>query len=220
MNTDLNLCLILAASLSGLTAIASDWNGRRQPLFYVAKPLTTLLVIGLAWVSLAAEPAYQPWVMAALLACLLGDIALMFTGTRAFVLGLGSFLLGHVLFIAAFAVALPLAPLVVTPAACLAAAVFLALVLGYARWLLPRTGKLKLAVCLYMAALTVMVLVALLRAALSDSPAAWWVCLGAVLFAASDSVLAYRKFVAAPWWGQPVTLLTYYLAIGLVAWAH
>lgn len=212
--------LIAMALASGIATIASDWRGVRRPLFYLAKPLTTVFVIALAFLSLAAAPAYRAWVLAALACCLVGDIALMFTGSRAFVLGLSSFLLGHLLFIAAFLSDLPhrTAPL---PAwLLLAASLFLLPVAAYARWLLPRTGRLKSAVGLYLCALTAMVLAALWRAGLEPSSAAAWVCLGALLFAVSDAVLAWRKFVAQPWWGQPVTLLTYYLAIGVIAWAH
>ncbi len=212
--------LIAAAIVGGLAAIASDWRGQRRPLFYLAKPLTTVLIIALAWVSLAAAPPYRAWVLMALAACLAGDVALLFGSRRAFLLGLSSFLIAHGLFIAAFASDLPLSPLFWPPQAMAVAAVFLLAVFAYAAWLLPRTGRLKGAVSLYLLALTVMVLVAVLRAGLAETAAARWVGVGALLFAFSDAVLAYRKFVQAPVWGQPATLLSYYLAIGLMAWTH
>lgn len=212
--------LIALALASGLATIASDWRGVRRPLFYLAKPLTTLLIIGLAALSLAAAPGYRAWVLAALVCCLVGDIALMFTGTRAFVLGLSGFLLGHLLFIAAFLSDLPSPAAPPSPWLLLAAMLFLLPVIVYARWLLPRTGRLQPAVLLYLCVLAGMVLAALWRAGLDGSSAAVWALGGALLFAASDAVLAWRKFVAQPWWGQPVTLLTYYLAIGVIAWAH
>lgn len=212
--------LIAVSALSGLAAIASDWRGVRRPLFYLAKPLTTVLIVLLAWVMLASAPGYRTWVTAGLLGCLVGDIALMFKGSRAFVLGLSSFLIGHLLLIAAFVTDLPLSPLFVPQGALAGGVLFVLMVLGYSRWLLPRTGSLKPAVLLYLTVLGTMVLVALLRAGLSESHAATWACAGALLFAVSDAVLAYRKFVAQPWWGQPLTLLSYYLAIGLIAWAH
>ena len=67
---------------------------------------------------------------------------------------------------------------------------------------------------------TLMVLAALLYAGLAERAVPRWAAIGAMLFAVSDAVLAYRKFVAQPWWGQPLTLATYYSAIGLIAWAH
>lgn len=212
--------LIAAALASGLLAIASDWRGQRRAAFYVAKPLTTVLILLLASVCLASLPVYRGWVLAALVFCLIGDVALMFTAKRAFLLGLGSFLLGHLLFIAAFATALPLSPIKLPLAVWLLAGLFLLAVAGYARWLLPRTGALKPAVVAYLVCLTLMVLAALLYAGLAERAVPRWAAIGALLFAVSDAVLAYRKFVAQPWWGQPLTLATYYSAIGLIAWAH
>ena len=208
--------LIAAALVSGIATIASDWRQQRRALFYLAKPLTTLLLTALAWVSLP-EGSYRSWVLAAFIACWVGDVALMFTGTRAFVLGLSSFLIGHLLLITAFLTGLPLAPFAVPSGYWLLGLVVLIAVALYTRWLLPRTGKLRLPVLLYLTALITMVLAALLRAGLSDAPAAGAALAGALLFALSDAVLAYRKFVTAPWWGQPLTLLTYYSALGLIA---
>lgn len=212
--------LLIAALLSGFTTIASDWGPQRQRLFYWAKPLTTLLIIALAWLSLADAPPYRAWITLALGCCLIGDIALMWHHTRAFMLGLSSFLIGHLLLIAAFASDLPLSPLFWPLPALWVAGVYLLVAGSYARWLLPRTGSLKPAVLVYLLVLIAMGLTALLRAGLTESAASRWVAVGALLFAVSDGVLAYRKFVATPWWGQPLTLLTYFLAIGLMAWAH
>lgn len=214
----MSFLLIAAALASGLTAIAADWRVRR-PLFYVAKPLTTVLIMLLAWQQLAPWPDYRCWVLLAYVGCLLGDIALMFKGTRAFMLGLVSFLLGHMILIGAFAseTLLTAAP---APALLMAAAAFVAVVLSYLVWLLPRTGRLGPAVVVYVVALTVMVLAALCRAASATAGSAWIALAGALLFALSDATLAYCKFVAAPRWGQAAILGSYFLAIGLIAGAH
>ena len=98
-------------------------------------------------------------------------------------------------------------------------ALFVLAVGAYARWLLPRTGSLRWPVLIYLTVLSAMVLVALLRRE-AQLPGATLTLAGAVLFAISDAVLAYRKFVHALWWGQPVTLASYYVALGLIAWAH
>ena len=212
--------LLIAALLSGLTTIACDWQHRRRPLFYVAKPLTTLLIIALGWLSLADAPPYRAWITMALVCCLIGDIALMSPHRRAFMLGLSSFLIGHLLLIAALVSDLPLSPLFLPWPALGLAGLFVLLAVRYAVWLLPRTGSLKPAVLVYLTVLVAMVVTAVLRGGLMESAASRWVAVGALLFALSDGVLAYRKFVATPWWGQPATLLTYFLAIGLMAWAH
>lgn len=88
--------LALFAVFSALLTIASDWQLRR-PVFYLFKPLTTALIIGIAVQTLAGKPEYQQWMLAGLVLCLGGDIALMFHSNRAFITGLSAFLLAHLL---------------------------------------------------------------------------------------------------------------------------
>src|SRR5438132_343727 len=83
----------VAAVVSGLLAIAADWNERRHKSFYLLKPLTTLLILGIA--ASASAGAYQKLVVAALLLSTAGDICLMFKGNAWFGAGLGSFLIAH-----------------------------------------------------------------------------------------------------------------------------
>lgn len=211
--------LLLAIVVSAAVTIAADRGGVRRPVFYLAKPLTTALILSLAAFALAPWPEYRAWVLAALLACLAGDIALMFAGQRWFVAGLASFLVGHGLLIVAFARELPWAGLAPGLPVLLFGLLFLLAVGTYARWLLPRTGSLKGPVLAYLSVLSAMVLVALLRAD-AGVPGAALTLAGALLFALSDAVLAYRKFVRAPSWGQPATLASYYAALGSIAWAH
>src|SRR5262245_48063518 len=94
--------LSIAAAAAALAAIAADWEERRHRSYFVLKPLTTLLLIGVA-ASLSLEGAYAQWVALALALSLLGDVFLMYEGDRAFVGGLASFFLAHLAFICAFA---------------------------------------------------------------------------------------------------------------------
>ena len=212
-----------AAAVSALLAIAADWEERRHRAFYVLKPLTTLLVVGIALAASPAAPAYQHWIVAALLLSLAGDVCLMFThgagagagGTdqRWFIGGLGSFLLAHGAFAAAFlqGVAAP------DPPGWLAAVVFYAGALLFV--LLPRAGALKLPVLVYCLALAAMVFTAAARhAALSDG-ASLCALLGALLFMVSDSALGWRRFVGRFRGAQALILSTYWSAIGLIAWS-
>src|SRR5882724_1309232 len=94
--------------LTGIAAFG-DWiavarNVHRIEL--VAKPLTlVLLIVAAASADLGDA---KPWVIAALVLGLAGDIALMFSDEgstdTAFLAGLGSFLLGHVAYVIAFLV--------------------------------------------------------------------------------------------------------------------
>ncbi|MGH8704559.1 MAG: lysoplasmalogenase family protein, partial [Burkholderiales bacterium] len=104
--------LTLAAAASGALAIAADWEERRHRTFFVLKPLTTLLILGVAATAPLGND-YTRWVLAALALSLCGDVFLMFdaryrvgdgarASDRAFLAGLGSFLLAHVAFVCAF----------------------------------------------------------------------------------------------------------------------
>jgi uncharacterized membrane protein YhhN len=210
-----------AAAVSALLAIAADWEERRHRAFYVLKPLTTLLIVGIALAATAATPAYRHWIVAALLLSLAGDVCLMFTrgaGARGadhrwFIGGLGSFLLAHGAFAAAFlqGVAAP------DPPGWLAAVVFYAGALLFV--LLPRAGALKLPVLVYCLALAAMVFTAAARhAALADG-ASLCALLGALLFMLSDSALGWRRFVGRFRGAQALILSTYWSAIGLIAWS-
>src|SRR6185436_2414977 len=95
--------LAVAAALCAALAIAADWPDRperRHRAFYLLKPLTTLLIAGMA--AAAPGSAYQHWILLALALSLAGDVCLMFQGDRWFVAGLASFLLAHLAFVSAF----------------------------------------------------------------------------------------------------------------------
>lgn len=215
----LSACAAIAAAL----AIAADWNERRQRAFYVLKPLTTLLIIGIALAAPMPSATYQAWIVAALLLSLAGDAFLLFTrhaggdantaGQGWFLAGLGAFLLAH----GAFAVAFLQGVAAPNPPGWLAAVVFYAGGLLFV--LLPRAGALKLPVLVYGLALAAMVFAAAARhAALADRDS---LCalLGALLFLLSDSALGWRRFVGAFRAAQAVILSTYWAAIGLIAWS-
>ena len=97
---------LCAAGVSALVAIwAEERRAGRHPAFYLLKPLTTLLILGAAATAPGADEAYRNWICAALLLSTAGDIALTREGDRAFMAGLGSFLVAHGLFVWAFLLA-------------------------------------------------------------------------------------------------------------------
>ena len=209
--------LSIAAALSGLLAIAADWEERRHASFFVLKPLTTLLIIAVA-ASLSYSGPYAQWVLAALVLSLCGDVFLMYgdgarANDRAFIAGLGAFLLAHVGFVAAFSQGLrsPELP------AWLAVMAFYAA--GMLFVLLPRAGALKVPVLVYCLVLAAMVFVAAARHASFADDASLRALLGALLFAVSDSLLGWRRFVGRFRGAQALILSTYWGAIGLIAWS-
>ncbi len=202
----------LLASLSMVCAIACDWN-TRKPAFYLFKPLTTLLVIGTAFMLPAVDASYARMIEIALVFCLLGDIALMFHGDAAFIAGLSSFLVGHLLFAAAFLHGVP------------------SLMPGHLAWigglfgaiglyiLMPRVGRLRIPVVAYIAVLLAMWLAADARLTQIGGESAMRVLIGASVFIASDSLLAWDRFVKPLPISQPLILGTYFPAIMMIAWS-
>lgn len=201
-----------AAAASGAAAIAADWNEQRHRSFYLLKPLTTLLIVGIAASQGGTQAAqYRELIIGALLVSTLGDVCLMFPGHAWFAAGLGSFLLAHLLFVGAFIRGLH--PIAVPAYAWLVVPYGAALL-----WfLLPRAGPLKIPVMIYCAAIGAMVLAAAARQSGLGTPSALCALLGALLFLASDSALAMRQF-GGPYAGaQALILSTYWLAVGLIA---
>ncbi|MGH8455793.1 MAG: lysoplasmalogenase [Stenotrophobium sp.] len=203
----------IAAAIFALLAIIADWNERRHFSFYLLKPLTTLLIIGIAASAPASDTEGRMLLLLALVLSLLGDICLMFDGDRWFMGGLGSFLLAHLLFIPVLlhGVAHPVLPLWSGVLAVYGIALF--------GWLLPKTGHLKFAVTIYGLALMGLAYAAIARWYAHPDLYTQMALAGALLFVASDSSLAVRKFVGRYAGAQALILSTYWAAIGLIAYA-
>jgi alkenylglycerophosphocholine hydrolase len=200
--------LCVGAALSALLAIVADWNETKPKVFYLLKPLTTLLIAGIAWS--APESGYRDLILLGLALSLVGDVCLMFDGNAAFIGGLSSFLVAHVVFMWAFAHGLPFA-------APWWAALFVVYGVAFAVLLLPRAGALKLPVLLYGAALVGMAITASVRFVAVGGPGGMLALIGACLFVISDSALGARKFIGPYRGAQGVILATYWMAIGLIA---
>lgn len=200
------------AALTALLAIlCEERRAGRHPAFFLLKPATTLLLLGAAWTAPAADPVYRNWICAGLLLSTCGDIALMYEGERAFMAGLGSFLVAHVLFILGFAAAAPLAvPPLWTLAVVIPALLFFA-------WLLPRTGSLWPAVSVYGAVLAAMALTSATRAAQAPYLGALLASAGSVVFLVSDASLAVFQFQGPYPRAQTLILSTYWIAVAGIA---
>jgi uncharacterized membrane protein YhhN len=180
-------------------------------LNYVFKPLTTLLIGLLAVVAPVAQSnRYKKFLIIGLLFSLAGDIFLMLP-RQLFLTGLFSFLVTHLCYLAAFlSDARPSlhfsSPLLFLPGV-------------FVFWEI-RSGispQLLVPVLVYLICITVMAHQACMRALGQHSRSAWLAAAGALLFVASDSLLAINKFhvhfANAGIW----VLSTYYLAQWLIA---
>ena len=207
----LPILLLAGSALIGaiLTIIADQMKLWR--LVYGFKPLTLLLILGIAaFGRTTAPPAYKYFVLGGLALSLAGDAFMMLRRKR-FELGLGAFLLAHLCYITAFRTGMlprfalqPLLPL----------AIFAALIL---RTLLPYLGKMKYPVLLYVAVITAMAALAAGRFIQWGGAKPLFAFAGAVLFMASDSVLAYDRFAKPIPRAQIVILGTYFAAQTLIA---
>lgn len=195
-----------------ILASAVDWvavgRGERR-LEYLAKPAATLAFLA---VALTLEPTHgdvRTWFAVALVASLAGDVFLMLPRDR-FVFGLGSFLVAQVLFAIGFSQ---------HPGTLTEHLVGIGVVAALAVPLCARfVGALRAAgrselvvpVVVYMLAIGAMASTAIA----SGNGVA---IAGALLFLASDSLIAETRFVRERPWGRVAIMVTYHGALaGLV----
>jgi uncharacterized membrane protein YhhN len=203
-----------AVILLGLAALvgALDWwavtTGRRTTE-YVAKPATILLLLAVVLALRPAPGATRPWFVLALLFSCAGDVFLMLPRDR-FVFGLGAFLLAHVAYVVGFlAGGVAPGPAVLGLVVAGTVAVVLELRLMGA---LRESGRGRLVgpVLLYGMVITLMVGAAF-------GSARWPAVVGALLFFASDGMIAISRFLRDFRMARTAIMITYHLGqAGLV----
>ena len=185
------LCLIAA-----IVCAVADWIAVAQEsrlLEYAMKPAA--LVFLLLYAGLGADPSW--YLIAALALSLLGDVYLMLPD-ELFPVGLLAFLFAHLAYVAEFNA---------TP---LARAVWFVIVVGASTPLALRIIRavkqppLRIGVGIYMSALSLMVASAIASGDLTATA-------GALLFFASDSMIALNRFVAPFAWARVAVIVTYHL---------
>ncbi|MCB2018513.1 MAG: sterol desaturase family protein [Hydrogenophaga sp.] len=190
--------MIVSAALATLSA-SEGWTD----LHRVAKPLTMLIALGLAWRSAGHG---RGWLVAALLGSLAGDVFLMFSGF--FIAGLASFLLAHLSYLVRFRLD---APWLHSRRAALAVGA-VAVLMYTLLWTGGLPAGLRGPVAAYVLAIALMTSQAIGRATVLDERAAWRVAVGALFFMASDALLAIDKFLTPLPARDLLVLSTYYAA--------
>ncbi|WP_049411373.1 lysoplasmalogenase [Stenotrophomonas geniculata] len=199
--------------LTAILAIMGAFlHGDGRWLHWLAKPATTLLIAAIVWrVHDPAPPFYRRAVLAGMLLSCVGDIALMLP-MDAFVPGLVAFLLAHVCYIVAFRDGLRAGRGLLAASVLLAAFAVLN-VLG----LWPHLPvPMRVPVLAYVVVLASMAALALARQWRSPQPdavdarSARWAAAGALLFVASDSLLAWDRFAGGLPLASLLVLSTYY----------
>jgi uncharacterized membrane protein YhhN len=187
-------------------------------LEYVAKPLTMIALLW--WMQLnVGLGGSMLWFTLGAVFCLAGDVFLMIPRDL-FIFGLFAFLVGQVCYVVGLNNLPPYINLI---------GIILIIGLGiYVWWLYPRLirgletkgkSKLKIPVLVYALVISLMVYSALMTWTRSGWPAlaSLSVSLGAVLFYASDSILAWDRFVKPLSHGRLKNMVTYHLGqIGIL----
>ena len=209
----------LCALFLALLLVAEVRSSTRLRFF--AKPLASACFVALALVvmpSPSVRGAYPLWILVGLVLGAGGDVALLFSSQRSFLLGLVSFLLGHAAYVAACAT---LVPLGLWPSAYALAPMLAALpILAY---LWPHLGSMRVPVLLYVATIVMMVIgaIAVYRGHGDEftDEQALLLLVGAVLFFVSDVAVAKSRFVSAEIWDRMWGLPAYYAGQVLIAWS-
>ncbi len=205
MRRMLSVAIVLAAAVAigaGLGLLPAGW-------VFVAKPLTTVLLITLAWPRGTDTPKLRRLVLIGLVLSLAGDVALMWP-KEGFLPGLIAFLLAHLAYIAAFCTRARFfarwPPFVAY--ALVAGAVLMHLWPGV-------PAALRVPVLLYVLCLASMAAQAaavwLAARGTADEMLTRSAAIGGALFVASDALLATNKF-AAPLALAPLLVLATYWA--------
>jgi uncharacterized membrane protein YhhN len=178
---------------------------------YVFKPLATLLVIALATVDTRAfAHPYRTWVVAGLIASLVGDVLLMLPQDL-FLPGLGAFLVAHLCYLRAFTRDGRFTAVLATGVPLVAAA-------GGALTLMwTGLGGLRVPVIAYVTVIVLMAWQALERWRQGSHVGARLAGVGALLFMASDAALGIARFRGVFPGSAVFVLATYYAAQYLIA---
>lgn len=202
--------IINALSLvSAIAAIIFDFLNNTL-LYSIFKPLTTILILSLLFFVQNTELSkFKNIVIAALIFCLIGDIFLL--KEEYFVLGLGSFLIGHVLFATGFIKlegfrfnGISLLILVA-----IGAALFF--------WLQPDLDSFELPVGIYVVVIVFMAWQGTGLFLKEQQKAYALIGIAVLLFMFSDTIIAINKFKFPIKLAGLVILSTYWLSISLIA---
>lgn len=197
------LALLLAA-----TAAVVDWWAvarDRRDVEYIAKPAVLVALIGSATALVPADATVRTVVLVGLTCGLIGDVLLMLDR---FVPGAAAFLLGHVAYVAAFAL-VPRLPALLALGVVVLGILLAAVARPVLRGARQRSPVLAVVVALYLVALGAVLVLGIG----TGVPAA---AAGVTFFAVSDALLAYGRFVRPNPGGRVAVHVTYHVGQALL----
>lgn len=195
--------------------VMAEKTERSKRILAFKTPLSLLFIV--AWTLQPAHNAgFASMILIALVFCLGGDVLLALGSRKTFLLGLISFLLGHVMYAAAF---FTLGQ--VGPAMAAGMILLMAMAVLVWRWLEPHLGDMKTPVLAYIVIISIMVCGATGLAANPAVPciARATILIGASLFYLSDLFVARQRFVVSAQVNRALGLPLYYTAQFLLAFS-
>lgn len=214
---------ILTSYFVFIIIIAGDLTGRvmqSEMLDYIFKPLLMIWLLGFYYHKLEGKlDTFAKLIVGALVFSWGGDVSLMFVRQAEifFVLGLGNFLIAHVLYVVAYHKSVSMVgqqgfirqqPIWALP--------FLLLGVGLYLYLFPHLKELAIPVLVYASTIVLMAVFALNRRGSTNPTSYQWVFLGALLFVISDSFIAINKFVIPVPQAGLIIMVTYIAAQYLI----
>ncbi len=217
------IALTITCAVATVVLIAAEYT-KQKTLRVLAKIVasSSFVVIGLEAFQVGHDPGrvhYAQVIFVGLVFGAIGDLALLGKSSRAFLAGLGAFLIGHLAYVVAVTYLVSVGswlsgagPLAAVPV--VAGGIALALL-----W--PKLGSMRVPVIAYVLAIVTMVIaaIAVWRTEALPEPQRTRLVLGASLFFISDLAVARDKFVAQSWvnklWGLPA----YFAGQLLIAWS-
>ena len=168
----------------------------------------------------------KAWIIAGLFFSFIGDVMLLFDQNNSlfFILGLASFLITHICYIVWFLKIKSNQKSMLSDRPWLAAIV-IAYCVGLVFILYPGLGDLKIPVIIYAVVIGCMLLCSMYVFYKTGPSANWYFIAGALLFVASDSILAIGKFLSPFFLSHVLIMLTYcaaqfFIVRGYMAFSH
>ena len=217
----LNVLIIILAAILLIGLLYFENKGNRKGLLPTKTALSLLFIIAVL-VQPHLVPRYYHLLLVGLIFCLIGDVCLALPQQKMFLLGLVSFLIGHIFYVLGFF------SVTHTSAWTVVGSVVVLLVSGMVYWWLrPHLGEMKIPVVIYIIVISIMISGACSLLGNSDLAQSGRVMafVGAVSFYFSDVFVARDRFLKKEFLNRLIGLPMYYagqfllaFSVGLLNW--
>lgn len=189
--------------------------GQEEVAWYIKPFLIPFLLLT---VYFNRDFSSKKYLLTALLFSWFGDIILLFADRDElyFIIGLVAFLLSHIAYIVLFNKQIKAKKSKSSTVFWIGIALIIAYLIIMIALLLPSLGDLTIPVFIYALVISTMLLFAFKGFLLWETPANWYILLGAIVFVSSDSILAFNKFYQPVMRSSFLIMVTYLAAQYLI----